>query len=217
MEDHDKGTPQSAPIPIVSVTGEDLVLAAKEGYTFKLSDDNRSLVLWSKDDWGLILRTAPEAMRTHHMNCIVQCLRLIPRQFYEIKLAKEGQIVNRYEQMDKLYVSTRSTLETMYYLSQGISIPPDHIEQGLVTITLDANGEPFDWTRVTGDLLRVHSSKTCPKRAAVAVLYRGFWFYVDDRDLNSKSTFRLLLGLYSLQVQAAGGQAVPVLTLGVGG
>ena len=65
-------------------------------------------------------------------------------------------------------------------------------------------GEPFDWSNVSGDLLQVSSQKHKPKCAAVAVKYRDNWFYIDDRNLSSKSTFTLLLQLFELQ---AGGGA----------
>ena len=53
-------------------------------------------------------------------------------------------------------------------------------------------------------------------KSAGAVRYRGYWFYIDNTDLHSKSTFALLRRLFFLQA----GQfkdAAPVLTLPVGG
>ena len=38
-----------------------------------------------------------------------------------------------------------------------------------------------------------------PDRAFVSVHYRGHWFYIDDADLDSKTTFDLLPHLVSLQ------------------
>ncbi|UCG16782.1 MAG: hypothetical protein JSV19_01855 [Phycisphaerales bacterium] len=52
--------------------------------------------------------------------------------------------------------------------------------------------------------------------SAVAVRYRGYWFYIDDTDLHSKSTFALLRQLFSLPAGQFKG-AAPVLTLPVGG
>jgi hypothetical protein len=46
------------------------------------------------------------------------------------------------------------------------------------------------------------------------VLYRGSWFYIDDSDLNSKSTFNLLSYLLALKSDSASTKA-PLLTLGV--
>ena len=105
---------------------------------------------------------------------------------------------------------------TLFYLSQVVEVPAQHRKKGLVTTTSDAAGQPFDWTLVTGNLLRVRSQRGRPADAAVTVRHRGRWFYIDDTDLDSKSTFALLGQLFALQ--AGGVESVaPVLTLPVGG
>jgi hypothetical protein len=52
-------------------------------------------------------------------------------------------------------------------------------------------------------------------QAAVAVQYRGSWFYIDDADLGSKATFSLLSQLFALQAGKVAGIA-PLLTLPLG-
>jgi len=52
-----------------------------------------------------------------------------------------------------------------------------------------------------------------PHHAAVAVQHRGYWFYVDETDLDSKSTFNLLLELFNLEIRAGGGAQIPLLTI----
>ena len=113
-------------------------------------------------------------------------------------------------------ISTRSLLGTLFYLSQAVEVPEKHVEEELVTVTKDRQGGDFDWALVTGNLLVVKSSKRRPSGAAVSVKYRDYWFYIEDSDLNSKSTFSLLGQLFGLQ---AGGvkTAAPVLTLPIGG
>lgn len=112
-------------------------------------------------------------------------------------------------------INPRSLMGIFFYLSQAVEPPPEHEAQGLVTVTRDAEGNRFDWTRVTGRLLRIHSSSTRPKNAFTAVRYRDHWFYVEDRDLDSKTTLNLLHFLFSLK--SGGGKAVaPVLTLPAG-
>ena len=115
-----------------------------------------------------------------------------------------------------LALDTRSLLGMMFYLSQAIEVPQKHIKARLVTETTTPNDETFDWSHVVGDLLQVHHRRTHPSSAAVAVKYRGYWFYISDDDLNSKSTFALLGQLFSLQAgtAASGG---PALTLPIGG
>jgi hypothetical protein len=74
---------------------------------------------------------------------------------------------------------------------------------------------------VTGDLFTVKAcrGKKPPAGATVAVPYRGYWFYIDDTDHATKSTFVLMrpsrqLDLGPIRSDKKG--AGPVLTLPVG-
>jgi hypothetical protein len=69
---------------------------------------------------------------------------------------------------------------------------------------------------VMGDLMRVKSEPKRPKGAAVSVFYRKSWFYIDDSDLDSKTTFSLLSQIFALQ-SGKSKTVTPVLTLPVGG
>jgi hypothetical protein len=104
----------------------------------------------------------------------------------------------------------------MYYLSNAVNVPAEDMVSGPATATVDEEGAPFDWQNVLGDIFVVHCSKKRPKRAAVAVPYRGNWYYLAYDDESTLSTFALLNQLVSLQ---SGGQkgVAPVLTIPVGG
>ena len=54
-----------------------------------------------------------------------------------------------------------------------------------------------------------------PSEAAMAIYYRDSWFYINDSDLQSKSTFSLLAQIFSLQSGNAKDKA-PLLTLPLG-
>jgi hypothetical protein len=112
-------------------------------------------------------------------------------------------------------LDTRSVLAAMHYLSQGVEVPKEDIARGKVTQTLDFKTRaPFDWQAVLKDVFRVRSQAHEPAQPAVAVKYRGVWFYVDDADLDSKSTFDMLTQLMALQ--AGDIRSVqPVLTIPV--
>ena len=116
----------------------------------------------------------------------------------------------------KINFQTRSFMGVMYFLAQSVSVPSAEVEAGKVTVTRDASGGAFDWQRVTDGLMAIQSSKAAPDNAAVAVRYRGSWFYIDDTDQASKSTFALLGQLFALQSEADKGGA-PILTLPIGG
>jgi hypothetical protein len=65
--------------------------------------------------------------------------------------------------------------------------------------------------------LHIYSSKNPPERANVAVQHRGWWFYIDDRDLVSKRTFLQIQMLFLTRLSEAtrGVQATPLLTIPV--
>ncbi len=113
-------------------------------------------------------------------------------------------------------LSTRSLLGVMYYLSHATDVPDADKTSGKVTITTNEAGQEFDWATLTAGLFQIKSS-TNPSQQDVAIgtNYRGSWFYIDDSDLESKTTFSLLTQLFSLQSGDAEG-ITPVLTLPVG-
>ena len=116
-----------------------------------------------------------------------------------------------------IYIETRSLREILFYLSQSIEAPAEHLEEGKVTITKYDDGKIFDWNEVTGRILSIKSkSGLPPSDCYVKICYRDHWFYIEDGDLNSKSTFNLLMQLYNLQSGDNKGSA-PVLTLPIGG
>ena len=109
----------------------------------------------------------------------------------------------------------RSLLAVLYFLSQSVEPPEDDVQAHLVTTTLDDDGQVFDWRRVTGRVMAIHSQPDRPQKAYIAVPYRGSWFYIADDDLSSKATFGLLNFLFSLTAASGRGEA-PLLTLPIG-
>ncbi|MFO0891461.1 MAG: hypothetical protein U0790_20245 [Isosphaeraceae bacterium] len=116
-----------------------------------------------------------------------------------------------------LGIQPRSLIEMMYYLSQNVEVPDAHVRQGLVTVTRDASGCPFDWNALLGGLFRVQVSRIRPLHAFVAVSYRGYWYSIADDDLESKATLGMLEELFNIEIRGGGVAGnLPVLTLGVG-
>jgi len=108
-------------------------------------------------------------------------------------------------------MSMRSVKEMMFYLSHAIEVPKSH--QRLVQQTVDSEGRPFDWREMTGDLLCIKASRFRPWKAAVAVPFRGHWFYIEFGDIDSKRTFDLLLELFNLEIRAGGASQGPLQTI----
>jgi len=159
-------------------------------------------------DKRIFLLLKPEALEMAETHELVELLHLTPgRQYYEI-VARIGQI-----DPDLISIIPRSVTAAMYYTSQGVEVPQEDEEAGLVTVTLDTQGERFDWEELTGNLFRVHTGSDAGN-TYVAIDYRGHPFYIADNDLESKSTFVLLTTVLALQ--SGGTPAVaPLLTLPV--
>lgn len=212
-------------MPANIVRGEDLILAAKEGMRFRLSDDRSTAKLVRKpvEERIEFLLFSEEVLGTSEFGGICRILELDPTiaSFRIRSDAEVGQLsrphsnrIGRYQTPRKeIIVSTRSLKEAMYYLSHVVEVPDSHIEKKIVQQTFDETGCPFDWKEVVGDLFQVHYSHLPPHNAAVAIRHRGLWFYIDDSDISSKSTFNLLLELFNLEIRAGGGAQIPLLTI----
>jgi hypothetical protein len=121
----------------------------------------------------------------------------------------------------QVVLEPRSTFEALIYMSHGVSVPPEHVEHGLVRQTELPDGGLFDWSTLTRGVFEVHYVKQHhrPEDAYVAVQCRGYWFYIDDRDHTSKTTFNQVYHLSRLDLAATGARLErtrPLLTLPVG-
>jgi len=119
------------------------------------------------------------------------------------------------DQPNHIRVVTRSFLGIMFYLSQSVQVPEIDIKRRKVTLTRTPGGQVFDWQEVTNELLSIYSRQEEPDQSSIRIYFRDSWFYIDDSDLESKSTFSLLAQIYSLQSGRIKSNA-PLLTIGVG-
>ena len=101
-------------------------------------------------------------------------------------------------------IVTRSLLGVMFYLSGAVEVPEQDTMEGRVTVTKTDDGQVFDWAEITGELLRIHNSPNPPVDVSLLIFYRDYWFYINDSDLVSKSTFSLLAQIYALQAKKEG-------------
>jgi hypothetical protein len=154
----------------------------------------------------LYLERGVTARSDSAITMLQELLRLDPNSSpYKVKAA------TRPTQSDEIALVGRSLMATLFFLAQSVEPPPNHEREGLVTITHRSDGTRFEWTSVTGRLLRIQSSSAAPERAAVSVRYRDYWYYIPDSDLNSKSTFSLLTYLFNLKAGSKAGHE-PLLT-----
>jgi len=110
------------------------------------------------------------------------------------------------EQPGEIVVLTQSILDVMINLAMQVDVPQQHVDEGRTRAT-------FVDTGLGGSLFRVHYSEQEPEDAYVAVQNRGYWFYIDDRDLITKRTFGVLQILLSL-TDAGESARGPVVSIG---
>ena len=120
--------------------------------------------------------------------------------------------------LETLDLETRSLLQVLFFVAQGVDVPQEHLASGVAPRTIDFNGRFFDWQQVLGGLFRVCSvkSKKRPECAHVAIQYKDYWYYIDERDSHTKATFALLLEVSRLELESTKSKA-PILTLPLGG
>lgn len=155
------------------------------------------------------LRLAPAGVDSGEMRELTSILNLTPgRSSY--------RLIPNSEQRgpDSIGIETRSLLSGLFYLSHGTNVPPADEASGILRVTIDESGNPFDWRSLFGDFLQIRVSDDPPEGAAVSALYRGRWFFISDADFESKSTFGLLGLLFSLSAGDVRG-VTPALTIPV--
>jgi hypothetical protein len=108
---------------------------------------------------------------------------------------------------DEIALLTRSMQELMGELSAGIDVPERDLLDGRATRRPGSEAGASDVR-----LVHIRSSDEQPLDAYAAVHYRNHWFWVDDRDLESKRVFMFLMMFSSLAESGTVPQA-PILTI----
>jgi hypothetical protein len=209
------------PFPAAAVTAAAAVEAARAGLEYRPKPGGTEWVLTRKER-RLHVEVSPGAENSPELAELEGLLNLAPgRKAYDVSLTSRGAPdPARFPgaPAEEFKVVPRSTAQVMAYLANGVEVPPEHVFAGLVRPQLDAAGRVFDDREVTRGLFEVRVSKghKPPPCAYVAVCYRGYWYYIDDRDADSKATFALVLQVSRLDFARQTLGAAPTLTLPAG-
>jgi hypothetical protein len=217
----EKDDPASDEIPAAKVTAEALAQAAKDGMEFRKGEKSENWRVIRKKQQPT-LRIAEAAKNDPDFQTLCRVFRLDPAQrTFEITTSKLDPFLKDApkEGVKYLDLETRSLLQVLFFVANGVEVPSSHTSSGVAPVTAGPDGQAFDWQQVLGGLFRVCScdGKKPPPCAHVAVQYRGYWFYIDERDRDTKSTFSLLVELSRLQLASDKAGPGPVLTLPIGG
>ena len=211
-------TPVSNPVPRDSISTAEFRDAFEKDYVYEPTEDAGKVVLKKKEQ-VTALRFAAQALDSPEGMEVVRQLGLKPGLGqYEMVLALERRLLSEPagEGRTKIIIGIRSLMEILFFLSKGVEVPDDHVACGLATITRNETGFPFDWQRVLDGTFQVKVCKRPPDNAAVSVKYRGHWFYIDDHDHQTKTTFLTLTKILALQLRVGGAEGLPVFTLPIG-
>ncbi len=208
-----------SPLPMGSVKAGDIIEAAKNGFEYRRDANGKTWSLTRKVQQPVV-RISPEAIGSTELRLASQVFKLKPGlDKYDISQETLSPFPVTYPAggVGVFDLETRSMLQAMYFISHGVDVPPEHLKQGLAPQTLDKSGKPFDWEQITGGLFKVHyqGGGDRPAHARVAIPYRGYWFYIDESDQDTKATFSLLVELSRLELNTKAGPG-PMLTLPVG-
>jgi hypothetical protein len=208
------------PVPAETATPEVVLEAAKAGMEYRPGPVGTTWVIVKKEN-RLVMRVNPASIESPEMAELIDLLNLEPNlPEYDVVIAPGVLFdpgVYPQARRTELRIMPRSTSQVLYFLANGVDVPLEHVTCGLVQPVGDEAGRPVDPLELTRGLFEVHVCKghKPPDCSYVAVRYRDYWYYIDDRDQATKATLTLLLQLNRLDFGNERA-AAPFLTLPVG-
>jgi hypothetical protein len=110
---------------------------------------------------------------------------------------------------DEIDMKTRSMLEIMLEFAATVQVPESDVAEGRAApgTVSSRPAEPL-----SGPPIRIQVGDTPPKDAYVAVPYNSRWYWIADTDNQSKTTFGVVMLLFSISETGVKG-AAPVVTI----
>ena len=106
--------------------------------------------------------------------------------------------------LTELITNNRSMAEILYFVSQGVHLPDNHLASKQVA---PQKGVSEEW-------LQVRCSRMDPGNTWLKVKHREYWFYIPRDDVRSRRVFTMLETIFESVVGTVPG-AKPLLTLPV--
>ncbi len=109
----------------------------------------------------------------------------------------------------EIAILCRSMLQVLIDFSSYIDVPALDVADGCVLVPI----RTAEQERMFPPVLRVRNGTMAPSRAFVAVRYRDRWFWIEDRDVKSKTAFTFLMMMFSLTETGVQQGGAPIVTL----
>jgi hypothetical protein len=110
---------------------------------------------------------------------------------------------------DEIDMKTRSMLEIMLEFAATVQVPEADVAEGKAGPGA-VSSRPAE--ALGGPPMRILVGDLAPKDASVAVQYNNRWFWIADTDIQSKTTFGIVMLLFSISETGIKGGA-PVVTI----
>ncbi|HVN32078.1 MAG TPA: hypothetical protein VMT45_08820 [Thermoanaerobaculaceae bacterium] len=108
---------------------------------------------------------------------------------------------------NELAVNSRSMLQILGAFASYVDVPEAHLnEHRAVPVSENTPSESRQ------DVVRIHSGKEKPADAYTAVSYRGYWFWIDDSDGQTKRALTAVMFFFTL-VSTGGAENLPLVTI----
>jgi hypothetical protein len=109
----------------------------------------------------------------------------------------------------EIAIQSRSVLQVILSLASSIEVPGPHVAEKRVNAT---RAEEVSDGNPVSPIMRIRSSPDRPEDTFVAVSYRDTWFWIDDKDLESKALFSFIMFIFNL-VDTGVKEGAPVVTI----
>lgn len=106
---------------------------------------------------------------------------------------------------------TRSISEMLSDISSTVQVPERDVSEHRVNPTVETEGGGLK-----GPMVRILCSEGKPDDGFTDVPYRNKWFWIDDKDYQSKKLFSFLMFVMTL-TETGGKEGAPIVTINAGG
>jgi len=107
---------------------------------------------------------------------------------------------------NELAVNSRSMLQIMAAFGTYMDVPEAHLKEGRARPAFEGDTTPAQ------DAVRIHSGASKPSDTFAAVEYRGYWYWIDDRDWQTKRALTAVMFFFTL-AEGGGNEKLPLITI----
>jgi len=198
--------PRHEPIPMSQIGGLAYVLAANAD--FYIYDAGEGKVHIASKHLGIRL-VVPE-LSENEMAADLQTLGLTPgKRFYPIRAPAEAEPNGILS--NTIWFAPRSVEGMIELASMSVEIPPEHERAGIAPIKGPAINSGVKLP------MRIRYSEHQPE-SIYRIQHRGYWYYIDDADTESKWLFSILVDSYTSRIGSKmPSDEAPQIVLPIGG